>query len=124
MNIINKISKSTVLIRRNFGSQLPQIDRIRLRNETYDPIEYESFKFEKEKEKYYAGYDITDIYGKNLYMEHSPKVKKDISTDNLVMVLFFIITVYFVIEKKNRVYKFRDAYNNYRNGKLTHTINN
>lgn len=50
-------------------------------------FEFEPFKFTREKQQLYHGYTVEELYGKRYGLNHSPMVRKEMSKDNVMVIV-------------------------------------
>lgn len=76
----------------------------------YNPLEFEPFKYARERAQLYKGYTYEELYGVYRSIEHSNVIKKEIRKDTIVMWLVILGMGYYAFNAKKNIHAFEDAW--------------
>jgi hypothetical protein len=72
----------------------------------YNPIEFEPFKFERERNQIFHGYSFQELFGKAYGEKHSNLIRKEMNKDNIVFWVLISAILYLAVVRKERIEEF------------------
>jgi hypothetical protein len=86
----------------------------------FDPIEFTPFKFQNEKNKYFAGHTLAELFGQRVLYAHSPIVQKEMMKDNVLFCVYLVLAIFVADNARKIVWEYEDAFKEYQRAKLSY----
>lgn len=67
----------------------------------YDPLDFEPFKLQVEKEKIAMGYTMEEVFGKYYGINHPPAIKREMTKDSIVFTVVGIVLIVMAFQSAN-----------------------
>ena len=79
----------------------------------YDPMEFEPFKYPRERAKLMPDYTYGELFGIHQNIKHSNFIKKEMVKDNTMLGVAVLLLLGWVIYKKGQIVEFEDTWMGY-----------
>ena len=97
-----------------FFAETPQnIKQVEDTVPSYSRAEFEPFKFKHERYNLHYGYSLQELYGKRYGLKHSPQIRREISKDNIMIVVALTIMLSLALLNRNHQHREDQAWEEY-----------